>query len=116
MAVNYADGMLFGSVLIYPCTATYTAYHAGVRGMLPCFFAVGLLTGIYYVAVSRALLYLGLDFYLQLTTSLDESRWKAVAAGIPFMLFYLASPPAIIVAGMFLISRSSWWAASTLAF
>ena len=57
MAVNHADGMLFGSIFMYPIVGACAAFCAGARWMTPLFFVAGLAFGVVLVIASRFVLY-----------------------------------------------------------
>jgi hypothetical protein len=51
--MNYADGMLFGSIPAYPIAAIAGAFVAGSRWSLPLWAPAGLVVGVAVVLASR---------------------------------------------------------------
>ncbi|MCO8120439.1 hypothetical protein NHH03_01725 [Stieleria sp. TO1_6] len=114
MAVNHADGMLFGSVVMYPIAAGNAAFTAGARWMTLPFFAGGLVVGISLVIASRFVLYSVLGRVVTPGMMEDKNGWQAWIIAVPLMLFYLAYPIAITCAGIYMTYNGSQWAAQAL--
>lgn len=115
MAANHADGMLFGSVLLYPIVAAHTAFSAGARWTTPLFFVVGLAIGLFLVTTSRFALYSVIEAFMSSRMAQSENRWYGWIIGAPVMLAYFLFPIAITCAGLYIVYHGSLWAVGLIS-
>jgi hypothetical protein len=113
MSVNFADGILFGSLPVYPFAAACGAFCAGARWTTPLFFLAGCATGVLVVVVSRFLLYATTDRIIRSGVMQDEDGWAAWILGGPLMLACLVFPWAVTTAGFYLTFQAGVRAANT---
>lgn len=109
MAVNYADGIMFVSVLFYPIAAGKGAIQAGGGFLSTCILTVfGAVIGIGTILIGRSFVYLIVGSGLRCAEKIRSEALKQVFFA-PFFVFYLAVPPAIIAMTFFGIKAASSW-------
>jgi hypothetical protein len=89
MAVNHADGMLFGLIWVYSvylvvagCSA-FSAFSAGARWSLPLDAVAGLAIGLELVFTTRQLIYSLLEHVLKSRLMVNDQSFVAAAVGCP---------------------------------
>jgi hypothetical protein len=115
MAVNYADGMLFGSIPAYPIAAIAGAYCAGSRWSLPLVAPAGLVVGVAVVLASRFRIYSLLERLLRSRLMRNDRSFIAATLGCPLMVVYLAFPHAVNIAGVCGTFKGAFWVADALS-
>src|SRR5690242_20340773 len=107
MPVNYADGMFFGSVLLYPVVAARGAVSNGHAWAAVLVAPVGLALGLVVTHFGRQLLYLGMGPVLKYGET--RNRWIQAVLGLPLFGLYVVLPMVIVGAGLYATNWSSSW-------
>ena len=113
MAINHADGQLFGSVPLYPIAAGLGAAHGGAGWFTVLFIPVGLALGIGICVIGRAVVYSISGFGLSRGAKI-HNRGVQTVFFFPFFVLYVILPVAIACGGVFGIWAGSVWIARHL--
>ncbi len=108
MAINHADGMMFGSLLLYPVAAGIGAAHAGAGWWTILFVPTGLAIGIGVVYLGRKLVYAITGFGLNRASGMSKGWFKQILF-LPFFLLYMILPIAIAYGGIVGVWAGSGW-------
>ena len=110
MAVNYADGTLFVSLLFYPIAAMLGAMTGGARLTAPLFVVVSFPIGLVITHFGRKLLYWLMQPGIKRIDQI-RAKWIQQIAAAPMLLLYIAMPNVIIWSGVF----GTWYGCHWLA-
>ena len=110
MAVNYCDGNLFASILLYPIMAVKGAASAGAGWMSLAFAPAGLAIGIAVVYFGRPIVYAILRFGIEHCGKI-KNGWLKQFSFAPFALLYLILPWVFIGLGSLAALFGSDWLA-----
>lgn len=119
MAVNHADGMLFGLICVYsvyPVFAGCSAFSAGARWSLPLDAVVGLAIGLELVFTTRQLIYSLLEHVLKSRLMVNDQSFVAAAVGCPLPVVYVAFPHVVTAAGASATDQTACRAVEAVAF
>ena len=96
MAVNHADGTLFGTAMLCPIAAGLGASSAGAGWWMLVFVAAGVPVGFAVAYAGRRLVYSLLHRPMKIMSE-TTSSWTRWFVGIPSFLVYLVLPSAISI-------------------
>ena len=99
---------MFVSVVFYPIAAGVGAAHAGAGWLTVFFVPLGLALGIGIICIGRILIYSITRFGVSCVSKMRRN-WMQQVFVVPFLLFNVISPYAIICAGVFGIWLGSIW-------
>ena len=108
MAVNNIDGPMFVSVVFYPIAAGVGAAHAGAGWFTVFFIAFGFVVGIGVIYIGRKLIYSIGEFGLSFASKMPTG-WVQQVLFLPFFLFCMISPYAIVYGTILGVWSGSIW-------
>jgi hypothetical protein len=108
MAINYADGTMFTSIVFYPIAAGLGARSAGAGWFTPLFIVAGVAFGVVVIYVGRKIIYGILEFGMRRTSSISPGRFQQIAVS-PLVILYVVLPFVFIGGGIFGTWLGSIW-------
>jgi hypothetical protein len=108
MAVNHADGQLFGSIPLYPIAAGVGAAQAGAGWFTILFVPAGLALGIAACFAGRGLVYSITGFAFHHCSKIRNGVLQGIAF-TPFFILYLLLPAAINTMGVLGMWAGCFW-------
>ena len=107
MAVNYADGFMFASIVMYPIIAGKAALSQGFSWLMLLFLPLSICIGIVVIYLGRKLTYGILGPCVKRIERMTV--WIQYILGTPLLLLYFVLPLAITGAGLYCTWIGSMW-------
>jgi hypothetical protein len=108
MAVNHADGTLFTSMLLCPIAAGVGAVQSGAGWTMVLFVPVGFAIGVAIFRYCRRPLYAITGYGINVAAKMPRG-WMRQVVSLPFFLFYILLPMAIVWVAVLGIWAGSIW-------
>jgi hypothetical protein len=108
MPVNYADGTMFSSIVLYPIVAANAAISAHAGWFTIGLVAASLPVGFAVIATGRKLLYSILDPCMRALPD-ERHRWLQWIIGGPLLLAYILLPLAFTASGLCGVWLGTTW-------